>query len=170
MPSNCRVVTTLQNSVRSVGTCATCICFAACRIRLAFACNPGFPCQGARLFRTRLGQEEKLVMKNTLKFALAWAALAAASIPVEAKNICGWYVIAACAHSKAAVEDVASIGWGSIIDTNKYSGLRRNYFCVVSGPQSRASAISDRRNSIADGVPSDAYIKRACTDERNVGD
>jgi hypothetical protein len=124
----------------------------------------------ARPIRTRLGQEEKLVMKNTLKFALTLAALASASIPAEAKNICGWYVIAACARSKAAVEDVASIGWGSIIDTNKYSGLRRNYFCVVSGPQSRASAISDRRNSIADGVPSDAYIKRACTDARNVGD
>jgi Aldehyde dehydrogenase family len=32
------------------------------------------------------------------------------------------------------------------------------------------SAIGDRRNSVADGVPADAYIKRACTDERNIGD
>jgi hypothetical protein len=124
----------------------------------------------ARLIRTRLGQEEKLVMKKTLKFSLALAAIVAASTPAPAKNICGWYVIAACSRSQAAAEEVANNGWGSVIDTNKYSGLRRNYFCVVSGPQPKASAISDRRNSIADGVSADAYIKRACTDERNIGD
>jgi hypothetical protein len=109
-------------------------------------------------------------MKNSLKFTIALAGMMAASMPAEAKNVCGWYVIAACSRSQAAAEDVASNGWGSVINTNKYSGLRRNYFCVVSGPQSKASAISDRRNSIADGVSSDAYVKRACTDERNIGD
>jgi hypothetical protein len=108
-------------------------------------------------------------MHNALKCTLALAGVAAASMPVEAKNACGWYVIAACSHSKAAADDVAGNGWGSVIDTNKYSVLRRNYFCVVSGPQSKASAIGDRRNSIADGVSADAYIKRACTDARNIG-
>lgn len=105
-----------------------------------------------------------------LKYALALTAIAAATMPAAAKNVCGWYVIAACSHSKAAADDVASNGWGSVIDTNKYSGLRRSYFCVVSGPQSKSSAISDRRNSVADGVSADAYIKRACTDARNIGD
>jgi hypothetical protein len=126
--------------------------------------------QVARSFQIRLDKGKVTFMKTHLKSALILAAVLIQAVPAPAKNVCGWYVIAACSRSKAAAEDVASNGWGSVIDTNKYSGLRRNYFCVVSGPQSKASAISDRRNSIADGVSSDAYIKRACTDERNTGD
>ena len=141
-----------------------------CVIPLAFAAIRVSYCLVARLIKTRLGQEEKFVMKNILISALALAGMAAVTMPVQSKIVCGWYVIAACSHSRSAAEDVASNGWGSVIDTNKYKGLRRNYFCVVSGPQSKSSAISDRRNSIADGVSADAYIKRACTDERNIGD
>jgi hypothetical protein len=111
-----------------------------------------------------------MLLKMLTNSALVLTVVFAEAAPVQAKQICGWYVIAACSHSKAAADDVASNGWGSVIDTNKYSGLRRSYFCVVSGPQSKSSAISDRRNSVADGVSADAYIKRACTDARNVGD
>lgn len=111
-----------------------------------------------------------MLLKLLTNSAIVLAVVFAQPVPVQAKQICGWYVIATCVHSKRDAENFANNGWGSVIDTNKYAGLRRNYFCVVSGPQSKSSAISDRRSAIADGVSADAYIKRACTDERNIGD
>ena len=96
---------------------------------------------------------------------------AAGTAPVEAKDICGWYVIISCTTDETAADEVVNKGWGGKIDTNKYVGLKHGLFCVVSGPQPKASAWSDRAAAIGQGFASaDAYIKEACTDERNVGD
>ena len=109
-------------------------------------------------------------MKALARVIIILTGMPVFAIPVQAKSICGWYAIATCVQSEQAAGDFASRGWGAVIDTNKFAGLRRNYFCVVSGPQSNSSAQRDRRAAIANGVAADTYIKRACTDERNIGD
>lgn len=98
------------------------------------------------------------------------AALTAAAAPASAKDICGWYAIAYCTDSEAAAADFAGNGWGTVIDTNAYIGLRAGLYCVVSGPQSKSSAWRDREAAIANGVSGDVYIKKACTDEAGIGD
>jgi hypothetical protein len=61
-------------------------------------------------------------------------------------------------------------GWGAVINANDYTGFAPGFFCVVSGPQPKASAARDRINAIKGGVSPDTYIKRACTDAANIGD
>ncbi len=109
-------------------------------------------------------------MIRPLTALVTLAALTAASVPAAAKDICGWYAIAYCTDSDAAAADFAGNGWGSVISTNEYVGLRAGLYCVVSGPQSKASAWRDREAAIANGVADDVYIKKACTDAVNVGD
>jgi hypothetical protein len=104
----------------------------------------------------------------TTSIALVFALLSA--MPAQARQVCGWYAIAACTRSQADAGDFAGNGWGAVINTNDYSGFRRGYFCVVSGPQSKSSATRDVRTANANGVAEGMYIKRACTDERNLGD
>jgi hypothetical protein len=110
-------------------------------------------------------------MKTALSAGLA-VMMAAAIAPqtATARQVCGWYAIAYCATSRAAAENFANEGWGQVIRTSDYNGFRRGYFCVVSGPQSKASAQRDVRIARRDGVSRTAYAKRACTDERNIGD
>ena len=88
----------------------------------------------------------------------------------RSRPVCGWYVVAGCVQLEEGARALASKGWGSVINTDYYEGFQPGYFCVVSGPQSKASAVQDRRNSIADGISPDAYIKRACTDTAHSGD
>ncbi len=106
-----------------------------------------------------------------LFFAAALIASAASALPASAKQLCGWYAIASCTTSQADADAfMTKGGWGQTIDTNNYVGLKGNLFCVVSGPQPKASAKRDMANAKANGVASDVYIKRACTDEKNLGD
>lgn len=98
-------------------------------------------------------------------------ASAAFVLPASAKQVCGWYAIAACTTSQADADAfMTKGGWGQTIDTNNYVGLKENLFCVVSGPQPKASAKRDMAAAKANGVAKDVYIKRACTDEKNLGD
>jgi hypothetical protein len=91
--------------------------------------------------------------------------------PASAKQVCGWYAIAACTTSQVDADAfMTKGGWGQTIDTNNYVGLKENLFCVVSGPQPKASAKRDMAAAKANGVAKDVYIKRACTDEKNLGD
>lgn len=85
--------------------------------------------------------------------------------PASAKQVCGWYAIAACTTSFSDANQFMSKGWGYVINTNDFAGLKRGYYCVVSGPQSKSSAERDRRVATEGGVASDMYIKRACVDE-----
>lgn len=110
------------------------------------------------------------VMKSALTPALALALSTFLAVPAAAKDVCGWFAIFACSKSKQAVINAAGSGWGAVIDTDDYIGLRAGLYCSVSGPQSKAGARRDRNNAVADGVSSSAYIKRACTDENNLGD
>jgi hypothetical protein len=110
---------------------------------------------------------------NRLLFAIAVSTFHLGmllSTPAQAKQICGWYVIAFCSPSQAAADDFAGRGWGAAIDTDVFRGFRHGLYCVVSGPQSKVSAIRDRRSAIGDGVSDDAYIKRACADSSDIGD
>ena len=93
-----------------------------------------------------------------------------ASSPASAKQVCGWYAIAFCSPSQAAASQFGNGGWGQVIDTRQYAGLKPGFACVVSGPQPKASAARDRAAAISNGVSASTYIKRACTDEKNVGD
>lgn len=107
------------------------------------------------------------------RLALATASLAvtaALAQPASAKDICGWYAIAYCTDNEAAASDFAGRGWGSAIATDVLKGFRPGLFCVVSGPQSKASAWRDRNAAIAQGVAGDVYIKHACADEATIGD
>jgi hypothetical protein len=104
---------------------------------------------------------------------VAAACLAAAlvtALPARAKQICGWYAIAFCSPSEAAASQFGNAGWGQVIDTAKYQGLKPGLSCVVSGPQPKDSAARDRIAAISNGVSATTYIKRACTDAKNVGD
>ncbi len=113
-------------------------------------------------------------MKTIARSALAAAALVTTAAPISqpasAKDICGWYAIAYCTSSEYAAIDFVNNGWGALINTNAYVGLRAGLYCVVSGPQSKSSAWRDRTAAIENGVSDDVYIKQACTDEANVGD
>jgi hypothetical protein len=92
-------------------------------------------------------------------------------LPASAKQLCGWYAIASCTTLQADADAfMTKGGWGQTIDTNNYVGLKENLFCVVSGPQPKASAKRDMAAAKANGVAKDVYIKRACTDEKNLGD
>lgn len=92
-------------------------------------------------------------------------------LPASAKQVCGWYAIVSCSTSQADADAfMTKGGWGQTIDTNNYIGLKENLFCVVSGPQPKASAKRDMAAAKANGVAKDVYIKRACTDEKNLGD
>ena len=98
------------------------------------------------------------------------AALTVIPAVANARDVCGWYVIISCSTDRQAAVDVVNKGWGALINTNQYVGLKHGLYCVVSGPQPKASAWSDRAAAIAQGYAgSDAYIKEACTDSRNVG-
>ncbi len=97
-------------------------------------------------------------------------ATALTSTPAEAKQVCGWYAIAYCSTSNAAVVTFANNGWGQVINTSNYRGFAPGKFCAVSGPQSKSSADSDRRAALNTGATKSAYIKNACTDEANLGD
>ena len=103
-------------------------------------------------------------------FVVLFASVFLLSPRADAKQICGWYAIASCTRSQSDAANFASNGWGSVINTNQFSGLKRGYFCVVSGPQSKSSATRDKNAALADGVSTDIYIKRACADERSIGD
>ena len=92
-------------------------------------------------------------------------------LPASAKQVCGWYAIVSCSTSQADADAfMTKGGWGQTIDTNNYIGLKENLFCVVGGPQPKASAKRDMAAAKANGVAKDVYIKRACTDEKNLGD
>ena len=112
----------------------------------------------------------KTIARSLLAAAAVATTAAAVSQPASAKDICGWYAIATCTSDEYAATQFANDGWGTVINTNDYVGLRAGLFCVVSGPQSKASAFRDRDAAIANGVASDVYIKKACTDEANIGD
>jgi hypothetical protein len=109
-------------------------------------------------------------MKQTCLWVCAAALLAAAPQRAAAKQICGWYAIAYCSPDRYAAEQFAGRGWGSAIGTDVFTGLRHGLYCVVSGPQSKASARRDRGMAIAEGVADDVYIKRACADASFIGD
>lgn len=103
-------------------------------------------------------------------FVFTFAAVLPIATTCRAENVCGWYAIAFCSKSKAAAQDFAGQGWGAAISTVDYIGLKSGLHCVVSGPQSKASALRDRQSAISQGVADDVYVKRACTDINNVGD
>ncbi len=107
-----------------------------------------------------------------MKLVITTAIIATILVPVpaSAKQVCGWYAIASCTPDQSAAENFVNKGWGAVINTNDYTGFTRGYFCVVSGPQPKASAARDVETAKAGGVANDMYIKRACTDERNLGD
>ena len=112
---------------------------------------------------------------NTLRrFSCAAAVCITAALvtapPASAKQVCGWYAIAFCSASEADASQFANGGWGQVIDTAKYQGLKPGLSCVVSGPQPKDSAVRDRKAAISNGVSATTYIKRACTDAKNVGD
>ncbi len=109
-------------------------------------------------------------MIRSIRPLAAALVLAAVSPPASAADICGWYAIATCTSDEYAATNFANNGWGTVINTNEYVGLRAGLFCVVSGPQSKSSAFRDRDAAIANGVADDVYIKKACTDEANIGD
>lgn len=88
----------------------------------------------------------------------------------SAKTICGWYVIAACTSSQDDAGKFANGGWGAVIDTNHFKGLAPDLFCVVSGPQPKASAKLDLKRARENNVAPNLYIKRACADEKYIGD
>ena len=100
----------------------------------------------------------------------AMGLVAAPGADARSRTVCGWYAIASCVSSEGDARAFANGGWGAVIDTDDYGGLRPGLFCVVSGPQSRSSAERDRRSAINKGVAPDVYIKRACTAAENVGD
>ena len=105
-----------------------------------------------------------------LSFALAALALAAGAEAAAAKTVCGWYVIAACTSSQSDAAKFANEGWGAVIDTNHYRGFKPDLFCVVSGPQGKSSAKVDLQHAIDNNVAPDLYIKRACADDKYLGD
>jgi hypothetical protein len=109
-------------------------------------------------------------MNILTKSALVLAALSGFAAPAEAKRICGWDAIAACTHSFADANAFMSRGWGFVINTNDFAGLKPGYFCVGSGPQSKAGAARDRRVATANGVAKGIYIKRACVDDSRFGE
>lgn len=91
--------------------------------------------------------------------------------PATAKQVCGWYAIVSCSSSLAAAQAATlKHGWGAILETSKYKGLKPGTYCIGSGPQPKASAVRDRKAAIAQGISRSTYIKHACTDERNIGD
>lgn len=98
--------------------------------------------------------------------------LALASWPAaaNAKQICGWYAIVYCSESRAGASAAADSGWGTVINTNHFRGFAPGNYCVVSGPQSKSSALADRKAALQQGVTQSAYVKRACADERYTGD
>jgi hypothetical protein len=102
-------------------------------------------------------------MKLTLCAALAVATLSSSA--AQAKQVCGWYAIAACTPSFRDANEFMTRGWGFVINTNDFSGLKPGFYCVASGPQSKASASRDRQAATANGVAKGIYIKRACVDE-----
>jgi hypothetical protein len=111
-------------------------------------------------------------MKISKSVALAAAALSlgsalATATPAEASQICGWYAIVYCSPTEAGANS-ANKGWGTLIHTNDYSGFARNKYCLVSGPQPKWSAATDRLRAINSGITKTAYIKRACTDSSNL--
>ena len=87
----------------------------------------------------------------------------------SAKQICGWYSILYCSTSENAVH-AANKGWGAVINTNHFRGFAPGKYCLVSGPQGRASALRDRADAIRQGYASSGYVKRACADEYYTGD
>ena len=115
---------------------------------------------------------KKSSLNTTSSFALAAALVATAisATPAAGKPMFGWFAIAYCTQSQNAAGQFANIGWGAVIKTSKFTGFAPGQYCVVSGPQSKASAIRDRRAAIGNGVSDDVYIKRACADEPDIGD
>jgi hypothetical protein len=102
-------------------------------------------------------------MKMTLCAAIGLIALS--SVPAAAKQVCGWYAIAACTRSFQDANEFMTKGWGFVINTTDFKGLKPGYFCVASGPQTKAGAGRDRNVAMADGVAAKMYIKRACVDD-----
>lgn len=90
--------------------------------------------------------------------------------PSKAADICGWYAIAFCSRSQDAARDFSGRGWGAVVNTTGFKGFKPGLFCVLSGPQSKASARRDMQMAMADGIAPDMYIKRACADESLIGD
>jgi hypothetical protein len=101
---------------------------------------------------------------------LGLAGLLMTSAPVSAKNVCGWYAVVFCSPSEAKAITFVNGGWGALIKTKDYKGFKSGLYCVVSGPQPKSSALRDRKAAIAQGISASTYIKRACTDEKNIGD
>jgi hypothetical protein len=115
-----------------------------------------------------------MVLRNLKPISVSVAIMLGALVHVpalaHAKTVCGHYAIAFCSPERKAAENFANDGWGTTIATKDYAGLRTGFYCVVSGPQPKASAERDRAAAIANGVSPSTYIKRACTDARNIGD
>jgi hypothetical protein len=107
---------------------------------------------------------------KTLFGAALVVALLLGAAPAQAKEVCGWYAIAFCSSDRTSAEDFVNDGWGAIIDTDDYDGLRGGLYCAVSGPQPRWSALRDRDNARKNGVSDTTYIKRACTDDSNLSE
>ena len=96
--------------------------------------------------------------------------LALTPAAAHAKPVCGWYAIAFCSPDRAATSKFLNKGWGALVETQKYQGLKPGLWCAASGPQPRASALRDQAAAISNGVSASAYIKQACTDSTNIGD
>ena len=109
-------------------------------------------------------------MKAINQAILVLAGAAALATPAQAKSVCGWYAIAACTRSFSDANAFMSKGWGFVINTSDFTGLKPGYYCVGSGPQSKSSAERDRRIATANGVAKGIYIKRACADDSRFGE
>jgi hypothetical protein len=111
----------------------------------------------------------KAISPLILAATIATSAVATPS-PAEAKQVCGWYVIAYCSTSEPAVSNFTNNGWGAVINTSNFRGFAPGKFCAVSGPQPKDSAARDLGYAIVNGVTKSAYMKRACADEKYIGD
>jgi hypothetical protein len=102
-------------------------------------------------------------MKKTVIGIALTAALVLGAVPAQAEPNCGWYAIAMCSKSHERADAFANkSGWGEVLITNNYQDLREGYYCVVSGPQSRANALADRDDARDNGISDSTYVKRAC--------
>ena len=94
------------------------------------------------------------------------ALLSFAAEPARAAGLaCGWYAITACKPTiDEAVEYARRTGSGTVINTSSpaYPNFQNGFFCVVSGPLDRNTALSTAGYWRSTGVSPNAYAKSAC--------
>lgn len=105
------------------------------------------------------------MIRALLILSLLCFATVSSATAQQTQRVCGWFAITACKSTyEEAIAFARENGSGYVVNTSSpaYPNFQSGYFCVVSGPLERASALETADYWRSIGVSQSAFAKSSC--------